>query len=79
MSISTVTLVKSRIRAATEDSPIAVFQTGARHRYDAVFANTVKTQSLIKSQTSVRFSVSYIGTFFGSDGVEKFVSCGEVL
>lgn len=75
MSVSTITVVKSRIRAATMHSPIAVFQTGLTNRYDAVFANTVKTKALIKSQASV----GYIGTFFGPEGVEKFASDGGVL
>lgn len=45
MSLSTLSVTMGRISAATEQSPIAVFCTGSGLLLNAVFADTLKTNT----------------------------------
>jgi len=71
MSVIKLKHALSRINHAAPDSPLAVFkyETDDKNKVDCVFANTVMTQHLIKSQAP-----SFIGVFHSGMNPEKIES-----
>ena len=67
MSESIISVVRDRIEAATQESPIAVFSSDKDKMYDAVFANTIVTDGIITEGDS-----RLMGVFWGSDGLRAF-------
>lgn len=67
MSVSTISVIKERIRSATERSKIAVFiiKRGGTHDFNAIFDNTIATKKRIAEGCD-----NYIGSYHGSAGAE---------
>ena len=64
MSISSIEVIKNRIKSASPLSKIAVFKVTGRRElvFDAVFDNTITTQKRILNGCD-----SYIGSYCSSD------------
>jgi hypothetical protein len=56
-----------RIKAATENSKIAVFHLGSNHKFLTLFDNTVQTQNRIEKKEP-----DYIDSYFGKNGAKFF-------
>ncbi len=56
-----------RIKSATENSKIAVFHVGSKHKFLTLFDDTVRTQNRI-----ARKEHDYIGSYFGKNGAKFF-------
>ncbi|MGB4498520.1 MAG: hypothetical protein WBI40_07465 [Methylococcaceae bacterium] len=75
MSESIISVIMDRISVASEISPIAVFKSTSSKKdsdfpkLNAVFANTVQTQFLIKNELG-----EFIGVFTKNDDKEKVKS-----
>lgn len=67
MSISSVEVIKNRIKSATADSPITVFGMREKGVYNAVFTSTRLTNKAISIG-----SPSIVGTYHGEKGVKLF-------
>lgn len=70
MSISTIELIKERIRSATESSKIAIFKSyrGRVVDVNAVFESTITTRDRINSGCSY-----YVGSYFGKSGINMMI------
>ncbi|MGH1470138.1 MAG: hypothetical protein ACRBCS_03035 [Cellvibrionaceae bacterium] len=66
MSKSTISAIIGRIKVATKDSPIAVFDIGERDFFEAVFSSTLLTEK------KINVCDNFVGVFFGATGVQKF-------
>ena len=75
MSISTVQLIAGRIKAATEESPIAVFTTNIPGKLNSVFASTVYGQKAIKTK---RAQLVGVFTSFDDNTVRRLKNACEV-
>ncbi len=67
MAVSSLNVIKDRIRSATQQSKIAIFvvRQGKQVEFDAMFDDTVVTIRRLRKKDK-----NYIGSYYGSKGAE---------